>query len=160
VWELHRAQHHQGVESEPAGGAAENGLSAIALGGFPLQVFAACLDGGCDGPPLGVTRHDVLRRQRAICRQAILVAMGPCTVMDLHPMDCDARLPAAVPGPCAGDHRDVSGGASRPRHHKAGARGCVRHDFLGGGQLLAFDAGASQGPARARWWRLVNAAAP
>ncbi len=71
-------------------------------------------------------------------------------------MDFYERLPDAVPVPCAGDDLDVSGASSIPRYHEAGARDCVRYDFLGGSQLVAFHARASPGLARARWRGLIE----
>jgi hypothetical protein len=79
--ELQIEQHNYGVESEQAGGESEDGLLAIAFGGFQFQVFTAFLECRFDGPPLRVTRHHLLRRHREIGRKEILVAMGPCTIM-------------------------------------------------------------------------------
>jgi hypothetical protein len=96
---------------------------AIALSRFQLQVCAACLARGCEGPPWCVTRHDLARFPRESGRTERLVAMRPCTVMDVHPTDVHARLPDAVPVPCAGDDRKVSRAAPIPGHHEAGALG-------------------------------------
>jgi hypothetical protein len=58
--------------------------------------------------------------------------------------------------PCTSDDLDVSGPAPLPCHREAGALGCVRHACLRGRELLAFDARASDGMARARGRRLVQ----
>jgi hypothetical protein len=76
--------------------------------------------------------------------------MGACPIMDVHPPDVHERLPDAGPGPCAGDERDRSRGASRPRHQEAGARARVRHDRVGGGQCVAVHARTAPGAGRAQ----------
>ena len=91
-----------------------------------------------------------------IGREEILVAMGPCAIMDVDPTDFNEGFPDAVPVPRARDDLDVSGGAPIPRHHEAGALGRVRHDLLRGREFLAFHARASHRAARARGRRLVQ----
>src|SRR5918999_3025275 len=82
--------------------------------------------------------------------------MGSCTILDVDPTDFHQRFPNTVPVPCARDDLDVPGMAPIPGHREAGARGCVRHDRLGGGEFLAFHAWASNRASRARRRRLVQ----
>ena len=154
--ELKLEEHNHRLESQQAGGEAEGGVLAIAFGGFQLQVFAAFLEGRFDGPPLGVTLHQLLRLHRGRCRQEVLVAMGSCPIMDVDPTDFDQVLPDAIPGPRASDDLNVSGTAAIPGHGEVGAVERGRHDLLWGSEFLAFHARASHRPARARERRFVQ----
>src|SRR6266516_3970388 len=69
LWELKIEEHHHRIESEQAGGEAEDGVLAIAFGGFQLQVFAAFLERRFDGPPLCVTLYHLLRLHCESCRK-------------------------------------------------------------------------------------------
>jgi hypothetical protein len=84
-----------------------------------------------DRPALCVTLHDLLWLHRHICCKEILVAMGPCTIMDVGPTDSHERFPNTVLVPRARDDLDVSAGSPIPRHCEAGALGRVRHDLQG-----------------------------
>jgi hypothetical protein len=150
--ELQIAPPHDGRESAPAGGASEDGWLASTVGRFPLQGCAAFLERRFDGPPWCGSRHDRWRLHRESCRQEVLVAMGPWTLMDVDPTPFHEVRPDAGPGPRAGDDRAISRGASLPRPPEAGAWGRVRHDLLRRGPVLALHARASPRPARA-WWR-------
>jgi site-specific DNA recombinase len=109
-----------------------------------------------NGPAWRVTLHNLLRLHRDICRQEIFVAMGPCTIMNVDPTDCNQLFSDTVPVSRARDDLDVSPGAPIPRHREAGAFGRVRHHLLGRGQLLALHARAAHRVARARGWRFVQ----
>jgi hypothetical protein len=76
--------------------------------------------------------------------------------MDVDPTAANERFPTTVPVPCPSDDLEVSGTAAIPGHRAAGALGCVRHDRVRGRALLAFDARAAAGTARARWRRRVQ----
>jgi hypothetical protein len=141
--------HNQGGEASP-------GVLTIALRGFPLEVFAAFLDGGCDRPPRCLTLHDAFRAQAPVGRQAIIIAMGSCPILDIDPTDFPKGCAEAVPVPCARDDLEVSGGSPIPRPPEASACGGVCPDGVGGGQLLALHARAAHGPARPRGRRHIQ----
>jgi hypothetical protein len=124
----------------------------IALGGFPLQVRAICLEGGCDGPTWCGPLPQRLRVHRESGRQDVRVARAAGAITDKDPTDGHEVLRAAVPGPRAWDDRESSRGASIAGPPEAGAYGRVRHDLLRSGQVGGFDARAAHGLAHA-WWR-------
>jgi hypothetical protein len=111
LWELQSAQDHRGRSSSAAGGQPSPRSWAIPLGGGSRQVVAARVEGRVNGPAVGVTHHNLLRPHGDCYGTAIRVAMGPSTIIDVAPSDFHQVLPEAVPVPCAGDDRDLSGAA-------------------------------------------------
>jgi hypothetical protein len=83
VQELKIAPHHHRIESKQARGESEDGLLAIPLGGFQLQVFTAFLEGGFNRPPLCVTLDHWLRLHGDVRGEALLVTVSPGAIMDV-----------------------------------------------------------------------------
>jgi len=127
----------------------------IPVGGFQLQVFTTCLEGRFNGPALGILRHTLLRPHGDLGGKAVLVTMGPGAIMHVHPSHRHSVLPEAVPVARARDDRKVAGPSSIPGHGAAGARGRVRHDCVGGRELLACPTWTSHGARPARGRRFV-----
>jgi hypothetical protein len=109
-----------------------------------------------DRPALRVTRHDLLWLHPHICCQEVLVAMGPCTIMNVSPTDVHKCFPNTVRVFRARDDLYVSTGAPILGHCEADALGSVRRDLVGGGHSLAFHGRTSHRAARAWWLRLVQ----
>src|SRR6266850_1102869 len=135
-------------------------LLAIALRGCSLQVCAACLEGGFDRPSWWITRHDPLRAQAQSSCQAMLIAMGSCTIRGIDPTDFPTRFPDTVPVPRARDDLDRARGASRPRDHEARPCGRFGHHLLGGSPLPTLHARAAQRVACARGGRCIPRGIP
>ena len=83
MWELKIKQYDYSVEAEQTRGEPEDGLLAIALRRFQLQVFTAFLERGFDRPTLCVTLYNLLRRHGDVCGEEILVTVSPCAIMDV-----------------------------------------------------------------------------
>src|SRR6267142_5472765 len=97
-----------------------------------------------DRPSWWITRHDPLRAQAQSSCQAMLIAMGSCTIRGIDPTDFPTRFPDTVPVPRARDHLDRARGASRPRDHEARPCGRFGHHLLGGSPLPTLHARAAQ----------------
>ena len=148
--QLPSEQDHQGVASEPPGGASEASSLAIACGGVSLQRFAAGLARCRHGPAWRVPRPSVVRRHRASCRQDRCGARGPGAIRHVAPTDGHQVCSAPVPVSRARDGCEVARGAPLPRHRAVGACGCGRHARAGSGAWLALHARAAQRGARGR----------